>query len=110
MVPASFSRYLVSVMTGCRKYPLPSPLFSCVWVFALKRVGQSDSAQAALKIALMLSSNQIKVLGERFFYCSGKHRVPVFVPLTCSDYDLIAGKINVLDLEPQAFHQPRPAP
>src|SRR2546426_12712925 len=91
MVPSSLSRYLVDVMTGCRKYPLPRPLFSRVWVFALKRVGQRDSAQATLKIALMLSSDHIKVLGERFFHCCGEHRVPVFVPLTSSDYDLIAG-------------------
>lgn len=61
-------------MTGCRKYPLPLSLFSRIRVLALKRVRQSDSAQAALKIALMLSSDQIKVLGERFFHCSGEHR------------------------------------
>jgi hypothetical protein len=78
-------------MAGCRKHPLPPPLFACVGILALKGIGQGDSAQASLKIALVLSLYQIKVLGKRFFHCCGEHRVPVFVPLTGSDYDLVAG-------------------
>jgi len=105
MVPAFLSGYPVGVMTGCRKDPLPPPLFPRVWIFALKGIGQSDSAQASLKIALVLSSYQIKVLGERFFDCCGKHRVPVLVPLTSPNYDLVTVEINVLDPQPQAFHQ-----
>jgi hypothetical protein len=68
-------------------YPDISPRCSTVALIE----SQSDSAQAALKVALVLSSDQIKVLGERFFHCCGEHRVPVFVPLTGSDYDLVAG-------------------
>src|SRR3990167_992126 len=105
MVPASFSRHPVRVMASRRKDPLPPPLFPCVWVFALKRIGQSDSAQAALKIALVLSFYQIKMLGERFFDCCGKHRVPVLVPLASPDYDLVTAGINILDPQPKAFHQ-----
>ena len=105
MVPASLSRYLVDIMAGCRKHPLPPPLLACVWVFALKCIGQSDSTQASLKIALVLSFYQIKVLGERLFHCCGKHRVPVLVPLTSPNYDLVTVEINVLHPQPQAFHE-----
>jgi hypothetical protein len=51
MVPAPFSRNLICKMTGCRKYPLPTQLFPRVGIFALKRIRQSNSAQASLKIA-----------------------------------------------------------
>ncbi len=95
MVPALLSSNPVDIMTGRRKHPLPRPFFSCVWVFTLKGIGQSDSAQVALKIALVLSSNQVKVLGERFFDCCGKHRVAVLVPLTSPNYDLVSGEINI---------------
>jgi hypothetical protein len=67
-------------------------------------MGQSDSAQAALEITLVLSFYQIKVLGERLFHCGGKHRVAVLVALTGPDYDLVSGKINILNPQPQAFH------
>ena len=80
-----------------------SLLFSCVWVLALKRIGQSDSAQAAPEIALVLSLYQIKVLGERFIHCGGKHRVPVLVSLTSPDYDLVTGEVDVLLFERYSF-------
>src|SRR3990172_13015508 len=105
VVSALFSCDLVGVMAGCREHPLPAPLFPCIWVFTLKRIGQSDSAQASLKISLMLSFYQIKVLGERFFDGCGKHRVAVLVSLAGPDYDLVSGEINILDPQPQAFHQ-----
>jgi hypothetical protein len=52
MVSSSLSRHFIRVMAGGRKNPLPPPLFPCVWVFALQRIGQSDSAQPSLQIAL----------------------------------------------------------
>jgi hypothetical protein len=58
-----------------------------------------------LKVTLVLSFYQIKVLCERFFDCRGKHCVPILVALTSPDYYLVAGKVNVLDPEPQTFHQ-----
>src|SRR6266481_2192336 len=89
MVPASFSRNLICKMTGCRKYPLPTPLFLRVGIFARKRIRQSNSAQAALKIALVEAFDTVEVLCERFFHRCGKHRVPVLVPLAGPDYDLV---------------------
>ena len=107
MVPASFARYPVCKMAGCRKYPLPSPLLACVWVFALKRIGQSDSAQASLEIAPVLSFDHIEVFGKRFSHRSGKHRVPIFVPFAGSNNYLITGEIDVFDPQPRTFHQPQ---
>src|SRR5262249_50487168 len=105
MVPASFSRYFVCKMAGCWKYPLPAPLFPSIQAFALECIGQSDPAHTSLKIALVLSSYHVKVLGERFFDCCGKHCVAVLITLTGPGNDLIAGEIDVLDSQPQAFHQ-----
>lgn len=53
MMPASLARFLVGVMAGCGEYPLPRLFFSCVWVFTLKGIGQSDSAHSSLEIALV---------------------------------------------------------
>src|SRR5919109_1925649 len=100
MVPALLSGNPVDIMTGRWKHPLPTPLFSRVWVFALQGIGQSDSAQASLKIALVLSSYHFKVLCERFFHCRGKHCVSILVALTSPDYNLVTGKVNVFDSQP----------
>jgi hypothetical protein len=110
MVPAPFSRNLICKMTGCRKYPLPTQLFPRVGIFALKRIRQSNSAQASLKIASVEAFDPIEVLRERFFYRRGKHRVPVFVSLTRPDHDLVVGEINILYSQTQALHQPQASP
>jgi len=89
---------------------LPTQLFPRVGIFALKRIRQSNSAQASLKIASVEEFDPIEVLRDRFFYRRGKHCVPVLIPLTGSDYDLIAGEIDVLDSQPQAFHQSKASP
>src|SRR5262249_12580068 len=67
MVPASLSRYSVSVMASCRKHPLPAPFLACVWIFSLERVGQCDSAQTAIKIALVLSLTKSRCLKSGSF-------------------------------------------
>jgi hypothetical protein len=64
---------------------------NAVRVLAPKGIRQSNSAQASLKVALVLPLYQIKVLSERFFHCGGKHRVLVLVALACPDDDLVAG-------------------
>ena len=94
-------KWLVAGNTHCH------PTLSRVGIFALKGVGQSDSAQASLKIALVLSSNHIKVfvISERFSHHCGKHRVPIFVLLAGSDNYLITGEIDIFDPQPRTFHQ-----
>src|SRR4030095_12106846 len=67
MVPAPFSRNFIYKMTGCRKYPLPTQLFPRVGIFALKRIRQSNSAQASLKIASVEAFDPIEVLSRAVF-------------------------------------------
>ena len=110
MVPAPFSGNLICKMTGCSKYPLPTQLFPRVGIFALKRIRQSNSAQASLKIALVEAFDPIEVLRERFFHRRGKHRVPVFVSLTRPDHDLVVGEINIPYSQTQALHQSQASP
>jgi len=49
---------------------MPPSLRPCAWVFALKGVGQSDSAQASLKIALVLSSDYKTARKVRWNACT----------------------------------------
>ena len=63
-----FSGCPICVVARCRKYPLPAPFFSRIGIFAIEGVRQDDSAQAALKIALVLLSNDFEVLSEGFFH------------------------------------------
>jgi hypothetical protein len=100
MVPAFFPSYPICKTASRWKYPLPTPLFPCIWVLALKRIRQTDSAQPSLEIPLVLSFYHVKVLDERFFDCCGKHCVPVFISLTSTNYDLICFKIHVLHPQP----------
>ena len=44
---------------------------------------------------------------ERFFYRRRRHGAPIFPTLTFPDHDLVAGEINVLDAQVQAFGQPQ---
>ena len=44
MMPAFFSSQSIGVMTGCRKYPLPAPLFACVGIFSVQSIGQRNPA------------------------------------------------------------------
>lgn len=44
----------------------------------------------------MLSLNKLKAPMQRLLHRSGKHRVPILVPLAGPDYDLVSGEINKL--------------
>src|SRR5215475_9705021 len=96
MVPAFFSSHSIGVMTGCREYPLPSPLFSRVGVFALQGVRQCDSPQAAFEIAPVLLLDYFEMLSERFFHRCRKHRVPIFVSFSGTHNYLVGGEIDIL--------------
>jgi hypothetical protein len=97
VVSALFACHSIGEMSARRKYPLPAPLLPCVWIFSLERVRQCDAAQTAIKIALVLSLYQIKVLEERFFHCGGKHRVPIFVTFAGTYNYLVGGEIDIFD-------------
>jgi hypothetical protein len=80
VVSALLSGYSIGEMASRWKNPLPAPFSPSVRILTFEGVRQCDSAQAALKIALVSSLYQIKVLGEWFFHVGGKHRVPILPP------------------------------
>ena len=100
-----FSGCPICVVARCRKYPLPSPLFSRIGIFPIEGVRQDDSAQAALKIAPVLLSNDFEVLSEGFFHHCGKHRVPIFVAFAGTHNYLVGGEIDIFDPQLQTLHQ-----
>jgi len=104
MMSAFFSYCPIRVVARCRKYPLPSPLFSRIGIFAIKSVRQSDSAQAAIQIALVLLFDKMEVLSKRFLCGRGKHRVPIFIALPCANHNLAAREIDIFDPQSQTLH------
>ena len=67
VMSAFFSRCPICVVARCWKYPLPSPFFSRIGIFAIEGVRQNDSAQAVFEIALVLLFNDFEVLSKRLF-------------------------------------------
>src|SRR5881296_2305792 len=109
-MPPSFSRHPIGEMSGCWKYPLPPPLFSRVGIFVLEGVRQSNASDAVLEIVPMLLFREFEVLGERFFHCPGKQRVPVLIPFACANDNLVTRKIDFFNLSSKHSISRRPAP
>lgn len=104
MVPTLLSRYPVRKMAGRRKYPLPPPLSTGVWIFSFQGIRQRYTAQAPFQILIVLPLHGFKVSEERLLYRRWKHGMAVFVSLTRSNEYLVLGKIDVLDPETATFH------
>jgi hypothetical protein len=51
----------------------------------------------------------LEVQPERLAHSCGPHRDPVFRALAVTHQNLAAGKVDMLDAQPQRFHQPEPA-
>jgi hypothetical protein len=47
---------------------------------------------------------------ERRFERLGRHRHAILCALAVPNRDLISGEVSVLNAQPQAFHEPQPAP
>ena len=92
MVPALLSRYPVRKMAGRRKYPLPPPFPTGVWIFSLQGIRQLYPAQSLLKILIMLPLHGLKMAQKRLLYRRRKHGIAVFVALTRSHLYLVLGK------------------
>jgi len=78
MMPALFSSYGIGVMAGCREHPLPAPLLPCVWLFALKCIGQSNSSKFLLEVFVVLTLHRLQMSKERFLYCCSSSGTPYF--------------------------------
>ena len=105
VMSALLSGFPICVVASCGKYPLPSPLFSGVGVFALQGVWQSDSASAAFEIAPVLLLDYFEMPGEWFFHGCRKHRVPIFVAFARPHNYLIGDEIDIFDPQLQTLHQ-----
>src|SRR5712692_6984673 len=92
-------------MAGRRKYPLPPPLPTGVWIFSLQGIRQLYPAQSLLKIQIMLPLHSLKMAQKRLLYRRRKHGMAVFVSFARSNKDLVLGEINILYSETATFHQ-----
>src|SRR5262249_10570681 len=62
VIAASFSRYGVGVMAGCREQPLPSPLFAGIGILALQRIRQGHATEPLVAIPLGLALPGLQML------------------------------------------------
>jgi len=89
MVPASFTRYSSRKMTGCRKYPLPAPLPTCVWIFLLQSIRQRYTTQVPFQVLIVLPLHHFKMSEKRLPNSRRKHGMPVFVSFARSNQYMI---------------------
>ena len=105
MVSASFTRYPIRKMTCRRKYPLPAPLPTGVWIFFLQGIRQCYTTQVPFQILIVLPLHGLKMSEKRLLNSPRKHGMPVFVSFARSNKYLVLRKIDILDSQATAFHQ-----
>ena len=70
-------------------------------------VRQQRCAQSVLQIMTMQFADFVQVSAEVACHGGGKHCPAVFVSLSLADDDLTQLKIDILDSQAEAFHQPQ---
>ena len=50
-------------------------------------------------------ANVFQMRRQRFLHSGWKHRSPILIALAFTEYDLVAGEVNILHSETQAFQQ-----
>jgi hypothetical protein len=88
---------------------LPAPFRRALRVLALERMGQVHCPMALGQILLMQRFNPDEVVLEERDERGGKGRETVLISLAGADCELLHGKVNVLDAEPDGFHNPQAA-
>src|SRR3989338_4793241 len=107
MVPASLSRYLVDIMTGCREHPLPAPLLACVRILAFQGIVKAHATQALPQVLLMLALHGLQVSQERVLRSSREHCVAILVALAGADHDLVLTEVDIFDSQAATLHEPQ---
>ena len=105
MMSAFFSRYFVCKMADCWKYPLPAPLFPAFRYLRSSVLGKATRPMPRSRSRWCCRLTTSRCLASGSLTAAGSIVCLSLSPLTNSDYDLIAGEIDFLDSQPQAFHQ-----
>ena len=74
-------------------------------VFPCKSIGQIDLAMACGKVFRMDQFRASKLSLQCLLSRLWQHRHPVVRPFRIADYQLMRGEIDILDAEPDAFHE-----
>lgn len=61
-------------------------------------------------VLLILCLDRHEMAPQRFLRYGGKHRDPVLISFSSAHHNLIAGKIDILHPQAEAFHKPKTCP
>ncbi len=106
VMPVDLSRLRIDIELRSWEQPLPTPLRGGIGVLTFQSVRQEDTAKAVFDVGFVLLSDKLQVAAEEVLDRRKQHGYSILIYLSTPNLDLIGGKINVLDPEPQAFHQP----
>lgn len=87
------------------KHPLPPPIPGRIGILAVESLRQQDAAPPVSHILFVNGLHPSEVLLKRGLERLWKHRDPVLGSFSVSDEYLLAGEVNVLHAQPQAFYQ-----
>ena len=89
---------------------LPTPFFGSIRILPSQSMGQVDLAMPLRQVLLMQRLDPDQVVLEQRGECGGKGGEPVPVALARADGQLLHLKIDVLDPDPDGFHDAQAAP
>jgi hypothetical protein len=78
---------------------------SGVWILPLQRVRHKDPTEALRQIVLVPLAHVFQVCRQQFLHSRWQHRFPILIPLAFTEYNLVAGEVNVLHSESQALQE-----
>ena len=103
MVAALNPRAGVNGDTAGGENVLPAPLGAAAQL-AVEGVRQVDASQTFFEAGTMDTFNAHQVVLDGFYQVFGEHRDAILAAFTIPDSDLQAAKIEILDAQPDAFH------
>jgi hypothetical protein len=90
------------------EHVLPNPRLRRVRVLAVQGVGEIDRAVSGCQVFLVQALRLLQLPPQRLHQRMRQHAHPVLLPLPLTDGELEPGKVEVLDPQPDALHQPQP--
>ena len=105
MVPSLDARARVHRQASRRKHPHPGPFLPRLRVFAIERVGHPHARLPRGAIRLPQHAHPGEVGLERLPQGGRQHHHPVLVTLPLAYHDLTPIEVQILDPQPQPFHQ-----